>query len=108
MTTLTLDISPEPRPSLLDRIIDERRRGDCTTPPRRSRESVPAREPARVAGDGERSLDELVSTTWIALTAADAAAAAACFVCGGDLAARYGAGARPVGGRCRDCGSELS
>jgi hypothetical protein len=91
MTGLTLDTNgtsrmggatlpnPEPRPSLLDRVIEERHR--------------------------ERSLDDVVSATWQALQGTEAAA---CLVCGGELEARFGAGARPVGGRCRDCGSELS
>jgi hypothetical protein len=101
------------RPSLLDRLIEERRRGDCAEP-RRAR---PAAEPARAAEpevvapapapitEGERSLDDLVSATWESLGTAEVAS---CFVCGGDLLPRFGAGARPVGGRCTDCGSELS
>lgn len=116
-----------PRPSLLDRLIEERRRGDCAEP-RRARPpaedvrppaaavAVPAAEPEAgpatvvtaprpALADGERSLDDLVSATWESLTVAEHAA---CFICGGDLLPRFGAGARPVGGRCRDCGSELS
>jgi hypothetical protein len=161
------------RPSLLDRLIDERRRGDCTdrrrpapaddhptgppvadepaaaapapaapspraplvtapaTPvtgaPTAAAAPAPAVSPpvggpaaavaapaaaaptapsprAPLAG-GARSLDELVSGAWDSLTTTETAA---CFVCGGDLLPRFGAGARPVGGRCRDCGSELS
>ena len=30
-----------------------------------------------------------------------------CPVCSGKMAPRYGSGARPVGGRCRRCGSTL-
>ena len=53
---------------------------------------------------GGPTLDDLVVSVWEGL-AADRAAP--CPVCGGTLVARYGAGAGPVGGRCRDCGSEL-
>lgn len=149
-----------PRPSLLDRLIEERRRGDCTDARRPSRPTAPAApaEPAAITppavgeprpaeprpevpsaapvaidaspvmeavappaeaaaplaaspvpapplAAGERSLADLVSSTWEALATAETAS---CFVCGGDLLPRFGAGARSVGGRCSDCGSELS
>jgi hypothetical protein len=55
------------------------------------------------AGGGP-TLDELVVGVWEGL-AADRVAP--CPVCGGVLEARYSAGAAPVAGRCRDCGSEL-
>jgi hypothetical protein len=55
---------------------------------------------------GAATLDDLVSGAWEGLTAA--AAATACPVCAGELAPRWSAGAGVVGGRCRDCGSELS
>ena len=111
------------RPSLLDRLIEERRRGDCTDIRRRPADdarvaTAPVVEEAGVAlpapsapapraplADGERSLADLVSSTWDSLAVAETAS---CFVCGGDLLPRFGAGARPVGGRCTDCGSELS
>jgi hypothetical protein len=51
------------------------------------------------------SLDDLLSGAWDGLTAA---ASAVCPVCRGDLVPRWSAGAGVVGGRCRDCGSELS
>ena len=51
------------------------------------------------------TLEDRIAATWDALTASHAAA---CPLCGGDLAARYSAGARPVGGRCRSCGTEVS
>ena len=57
--------------------------------------------PARKAG----SLDELVGIRWSRLRAGDDAA---CLLCGGVMIARWTAGAGVVGGRCRDCGSELS
>jgi hypothetical protein len=112
-------VDPSPRPSLLDRLIEERRGGECADPPRRTpRESAlsgpsPAAHapstieasPAAPVTAGERSLDDLVTATWSSLATAEPAS---CFVCGGDLLPRFGAGARPVGARCTDCGSELS
>ena len=53
---------------------------------------------------GGATLDELLSGAWHALPAG----ACACPVCGGRLAPRWSAGAGVVGGRCADCGSELS
>jgi tRNA(Ile2) C34 agmatinyltransferase TiaS len=47
-----------------------------------------------------------VSGAWEGLTAA--ASPTACPVCDGRLEPRWSAGAGVVGGRCRDCGSELS
>jgi hypothetical protein len=55
---------------------------------------------------GEATLDEVLSGAWEGLSAA--ASSTACPVCGGDLQPRWSAGAGVVGGRCRDCGSELS
>jgi hypothetical protein len=55
-------------------------------------------------GEGS-TLDDVVSGAWEALIARHTAS---CPLCGGALAPRYGAGHGPVGGRCRDCGSELS
>jgi hypothetical protein len=51
------------------------------------------------------TLDAVVSRVWSSLAAHQEVA---CLVCGGSMAPRYGAGALPVGGRCVDCGSELS
>ena len=56
--------------------------------------------------DGGATLDELVSGAWEGLTAG--ASSTACPVCEGELVPRWSAGAGVVGGRCRDCGSELS
>jgi hypothetical protein len=56
--------------------------------------------------DGGATLDDLLSGAWEGLTAA--ASSTACPVCGGALEPRWSAGAGVVGGRCRDCGSELS
>jgi hypothetical protein len=55
---------------------------------------------------GGATLDDLLSGAWEGLTAA--ASSAACPVCDGELEPRWSAGAGVVGGRCRDCGSELS
>jgi hypothetical protein len=52
------------------------------------------------------TLDDVLSTAWEGLSAA--APVTACPVCDGDLQPRWSAGAGVVGGRCRDCGSELS
>jgi hypothetical protein len=56
--------------------------------------------------DGGATLDDLVSGAWEGLAAA--ASSTACPVCQGELQPRWSAGAGVVGGRCRDCGSELS
>jgi len=56
------------------------------------------------AGGGP-TLDEVVSGAWEGLSATRTAP---CPVCSGTLVARFGSGAGPVAGRCRDCGSELS
>jgi hypothetical protein len=59
------------------------------------------------SGDGGgATLDDLVSGAWEGLSAASASTA--CPVCQGELEPRWSAGAGIVGGRCRDCGSELS
>jgi hypothetical protein len=55
--------------------------------------------------DGGATLDDLLSGAWEGLTAASSTA---CPVCHGELEPRWSAGAGVVGGRCRDCGSELS
>ena len=54
--------------------------------------------------DGGATLDDVIVGVWEALTADRVAP---CPVCRGRLVARFGAGAAPVVGRCRDCGSEL-
>ena len=55
---------------------------------------------------GGATLDDLVSGAWEGLAAA--ASSTACPVCTGTLEPRWSAGAGVVGGRCRDCGSEMS
>ena len=54
---------------------------------------------------GEPTLDELVSGVWEGLAAHERVR---CPVCEGELIADYGAHARPVRGRCGDCGTTLS
>jgi hypothetical protein len=65
-------------------------------------------DPATWAAEHGRggTLDELLTETWEGL--ATVAAAVACPVCDGELVRRWSAGAGVVGGRCGDCGSELS
>ena len=55
---------------------------------------------------GEATLDDVLSGAWEGLS--PAASSTACPVCHGELVPRWSAGAGVVGGRCRDCGSELS
>jgi hypothetical protein len=55
---------------------------------------------------GEATLDDVLSGAWEGLSAATSSTA--CPVCHGELAPRWSAGAGVVGGRCRDCGSEMS
>ena len=55
---------------------------------------------------GEATLDDVMSGAWEGLSAA--ASFTACPVCLGELVPRWSAGAGVVGGRCGDCGSELS
>ena len=78
--------------------------------PARGAAAAPAAvpEPATWAGaNGQgRTLDDLLSETWEGLSTGGAPTA--CPVCDGELVRRWSAGAGVVGGRCRDCGSELS
>jgi hypothetical protein len=61
--------------------------------------------PVAAAGSGSaRSLDDLISAAWQDLVAHHTVA---CPMCAGPMVPRYGSGARPVGGRCRRCGSTL-
>jgi hypothetical protein len=54
---------------------------------------------------GEPTLDELIAGVWEGLAAHGVVE---CPVCGEEMAPEYGAHARPIGGRCRACGSALS
>jgi hypothetical protein len=86
------------RPRLLER---ESRLFPDTVPAPQA--PVPVKEPA--AEPGGATLDDLLTGTWGRLTAG---VATACPVCEGELAPRWSAGSGIVGGRCVDCGSELS
>jgi hypothetical protein len=87
---------------------DPARPSEPARPPSTRAAVAPAPEPATRAGAGEqrRTLDDLLSASWEGLSAGSAVAA--CPVCDGELVRRWSAGAGVVGGRCRDCGSELS
>jgi len=54
---------------------------------------------------GGPTLDDVLSGAWEGLAAASVTT---CPVCEGEMVPRWSAGAGVVGGRCRDCGSELS
>lgn len=51
-----------------------------------------------------RTLDDHISGAWEDLVGHRSVT---CPVCTGPMVPRYGSGARPVGGRCRRCGSTL-
>lgn len=53
---------------------------------------------------GEPTLDELIVDVWEGLATHGVVD---CPVCGEEMAPVYGAQARPIGGRCRGCASEL-
>jgi hypothetical protein len=65
--------------------------------------SVSDDDPRRIQHGGG-SLDDVISGVWEGLSSHHTVT---CPVCGGTMAPRYGSGARPVGGRCRRCGSSL-
>jgi tRNA(Ile2) C34 agmatinyltransferase TiaS len=50
-------------------------------------------------------LDELLVGVWEGLAAHRVAQ---CPVCGGEMHAEYGVHSRPVGGRCKTCGTTLN
>jgi hypothetical protein len=54
---------------------------------------------------GEPTLDECIIGVWEGLAAHHPAP---CPLCGGEIFPLYGAHARPVGGRCRECETTLS
>jgi hypothetical protein len=54
---------------------------------------------------GEPTLDEVLSGAWQGLAAHQHVA---CPVCGGEMVPEYGVHARPIGGRCRSCETQLS
>jgi hypothetical protein len=52
-----------------------------------------------------RTLDVAISALWARMSAGRAVS---CPLCQGEMQPQYGSGARPVAGRCRDCGTVLS
>jgi len=52
-----------------------------------------------------RTLEDVISGAWEDLAAHRTAA---CPICTGALEPRYGSGPSSVGGRCRDCGTEIA
>ena len=54
---------------------------------------------------GGPSLDDVLSSAWEGLAAR---AVVDCPMCEGELVPEYGSQARPIGGRCRRCGTRLS
>ena len=94
MATLTLDTRQR---SLLDPAEENRPRRAAATAPGAER---PAAAPAHGA-----TLDALVARSWSTLRVTRAAA---CLLCGGEVAPRYGSGPHPVGGTCRSCGTEIA
>ena len=50
------------------------------------------------------TLDQLITGVWEGLSSHHTVT---CPVCSGKMTPRYGSGARPVGGRCKRCGSTL-
>jgi tRNA(Ile2) C34 agmatinyltransferase TiaS len=62
-------------------------------------------EALRERGGAVRRLEHAITRVWQQLASR---VDVECPVCGGRMEPRYGAGARPIGGRCADCGSSLS
>ena len=56
------------------------------------------------ASDHRLTLDDVLVGVWEGLSSHHTVT---CPVCSGKMTPRYGSGARPVGGRCRRCGSSL-
>jgi hypothetical protein len=75
---------------------DPRRRPDDRS---RSGDTVCSHQP----GPKPKTLDDLVASAWEGLRQGTSE----CPVCGGRLEPEFGAHARPVAGRCADCGSVL-
>jgi hypothetical protein len=104
--TLTLSVD---RPSLFDDLGGDRSRGPAARGRRPAeRGERPADRGERPAGAGAArhavTLDHVISGVWDELSAHRTVT---CPVCRGQMAPRYGAGAQPVGGRCRRCNTSL-
>ena len=57
------------------------------------------------ARGGELTLDDVLTSAWEGLAAHRVVG---CPVCGNEMEPEYGAHARPIAGRCTECGSTLS
>jgi len=88
-----------PREALVDRLRREERARVTAEPSGATVESAGVAEPSGA------TLEDLISGAWSSL---ELSGVATCPVCSGDVAPRYGSGARPVAGACRSCGTELS
>ena len=77
----------------------------CPGPPGGARNDDPHRmQHVGNAPDDGLTLDQLLTGVWEGLSTHHTVT---CPVCSGKMAPRYGSGARPVGGRCKRCGSTL-
>ena len=54
---------------------------------------------------GQRELDEVIVEVWRELADGHSSV---CPVCDGEMDPEYGAPARPIAGRCRECGTRLT
>jgi tRNA(Ile2) C34 agmatinyltransferase TiaS len=67
---------------------------------------VATRAPSLFDGPGgEPTLDDMIVSVWEGLTAHRSVT---CPLCGSEMKPEYGSHARPLGGRCLNCGTTLS
>ena len=97
-TALALDLGLD-RPSILDGARDDRHAPSGRFPRERMRQPH-----THHASHDRLTLDDVITGVWEGLSTHHTVT---CPVCSGKMAPRYGSGARPVGGRCRRCGSTL-
>jgi hypothetical protein len=71
----------------------------------RGRARIAERRSGSADVGGEPTLDALLAGVWEGLAAHRSVG---CPVCDGQMTPDYGAHARPIGGRCQDCGTRLS
>jgi hypothetical protein len=98
MTTATLQF---PHPTLFRDGRFTRDEAPATERPEHATAPAPRHAPA---SRGRVTLDEVLSAAWDGLAGHHSVT---CPVCSGQMAPRYGSGAKPVGGRCTRCGSTL-
>jgi hypothetical protein len=98
MTTATLQV---PHPPLFRDGRVTRDEAPATERPDHATAPAPRRAPA---SRGRVTLAEVLSAAWDGLAGHHSVT---CPVCSGQMAPRYGSGAKPVGGRCTRCGSTL-